>query len=62
MFHGCESLKNIDGLKKLNTQDVINFKGMFHGCSSLSNIKALEDWNISNGNNFEGMNVYHYGI
>ena len=35
MFHGCESLKNIDGLKKLNTQDVINFKGMFHGFSSL---------------------------
>ena len=41
MFDGCESLKNIDEQKYLNTKDIINFSGMFSWCSSLSDIKAL---------------------
>ena len=55
MFDGCESLKNIDELKYLNTKDIINFAYIFHGCSSLSDIKPLENWNVSNGKNFSYM-------
>ena len=47
MFNGCESLKNIDELKYLDTKDIKNFSGMFYECSSLSDIKALENWNVS---------------
>ena len=64
MFDGCESLKNIDELKYLNTKDIINFAYMFHGCSSLLDIKPLENWNVSNGNNFQkcSLHAYHYQI
>jgi len=54
MFFNVISLKNIDEIKYLNTQEVNNFSSMF-GCTSLSDIKALEFWNVSNGNNFSGM-------
>ena len=55
MFENVNSLKNIEELKYLNTEEVKNFSHMFSGCSSLSNIKPLENWNISNGNNFSYM-------
>ena len=55
MFLWCSTLKNIDGLKYLNTKKINNFSYMFYGCSLLSNIKALENWDVSNGNNFSSM-------
>ena len=55
MFYNCKSLKNIEELKYLNTEEVNNFSYMFWDCSSLSDIKALENWNVSNGNDFSYM-------
>jgi len=55
MFICCISLKNIEELKYLNTNEITNFSGMFGGCSSLSDIKALQNWNVSNGNDFSAM-------
>ena len=55
MFYGAASLKNIEELKYLNTEEVNDFSGMFSYCSSLSDIKGLQNWNVSNGNNFEGI-------
>ena len=55
MFLNCVSLKNIDELKYLNTEEVYNFSNMFNGCSSLSDINALSNWDVSNGHNFDGM-------
>ena len=55
MFHECNTLQNIDGLKDLDTKDVENFSYMFFGCSSLLNIQSLQNWNISNGTNFSYM-------
>ena len=55
MFYNCISLKNIEGLKFLDTKEIKNFSYMFSGCESLSDIKGLENWNVSNGNNFSYM-------
>ena len=55
MFYNCKSLKNIEGLKYLDTKEIINFSHMFSWCSSLSNLKPIENWNVSNGNNFSYM-------
>ena len=55
MFYDCKSLKNIEGLKYLDTKEIINFSYMFWGCSSLSDLKPIENWNVSNGNNFSFM-------
>ena len=55
MFDGCESLKNIEELKYLDTKDINNYSYMFFGCSSLSDIKGIEDWDVSNGNDFNNM-------
>ena len=55
MFEYCNTLKNINGLKHLDTKEIKNFSGMFWGCSSLSDINGLENWNVSNGNNFSYM-------
>ena len=55
MFEHAISLKNIEGLKYLNTKDVNNFSHMFDGCISLSDIKPLQNWNVSNGKTFEAM-------
>jgi len=54
MFYKCNKLKNIDELKYLNTEKVINFSNMFY-LSSLSNIEILENWNVSNGKDFSNM-------
>ena len=55
MFSGACSLKNIEELKYLNTEEVNNFSHMFYGCSSLTDIKSLQNWNVCNVNNFSGM-------
>ena len=55
MFYECESLKNIEGLEFLNTEEVHNFKNMFYECSNLSDLKPIKNWDVSKGNNFEGM-------
>ena len=55
MFDGCESLKNIEELKYLDTKDINNYSYMFFGCSLLSDIKGIEDWDVSNGNDFNNM-------
>ena len=41
MFFNCKSLKNIEGLKYLDTKEINNFSYMFGGCSSLSDLKPL---------------------
>ena len=51
MFAFCKTLYNIDELKYLNTEDVIDFSGMFH-YNKISNIKALENWDTSKSENF----------
>ena len=55
MFNECKWLKNIDGLKYLDTKDINNFDHMFNGCSSLSDINGLSNWNVSNANNLKYM-------
>ena len=60
MFNCCYTLYNIDELKYLNTEDVIDFSGMFQ-YSDISNIKALEDWDTSKSETFSSMfNGCHY--
>ena len=51
MFNLCQTIYNIDELKYLNTEDVIDFFHMFE-ISKISNIKALENWNISKSDSF----------
>ena len=58
MFYDCNTLKNIEELKYLDTKNVNNFSHMFCYCNLLSNIKPLEKWNVSNGNNFSYMFSY----
>ena len=55
MFDECKSLKNIEGLRSLDTKEINNFSSMFSWCSSLSDLKPLQNWNVSNGNNFSDM-------
>ena len=55
MFEGCDSLRNISGLKNLDTNCINNFSFMFSGCSSLSDITSLENWNLSNAINLNDM-------
>ena len=55
MFHGCDSLENIEELKYLDTRKVTNYSYMLYGCTHLKNIRPLEPWNISNGKDFTNM-------
>ena len=55
MFESCRTLKNIDGLKYLDTKEITDFSYMFDECSSLSDIKSLANWNVSKGTNFSFM-------
>ena len=52
MFNGCKSLKNIEELKYLNTQEVNDVYYMFGKCSSLSDLNGLQNWNTSNIKDF----------
>ena len=55
MFYNCICLKNIDGLKYLDTKNINNFSYMFFKCHILSDINALQNWDVSNAYNFESM-------
>ena len=55
MFYECSTLKNIEGLKYLDTKEIQNFSGIFSGCSILSDLKPIEHWNVSKGNNFSNI-------
>ena len=54
MFSYCKNLYNIDELKYLNTENVINFSHMFEK-TKISNIQALENWDTSKSENFQSM-------
>ena len=54
MFAFCKTLYNIDELKYLNTEDVIDFSCMFQN-SRISNIKPLKNWNTSKSETFRAM-------
>ena len=55
MFYCCNTLKNIDELKYLDTKDITNFSFIFFGCSSLTDISALQKWDVSKGKDFSYM-------
>ena len=55
MFYCCNTLKNIDELKYIDTKDITNFSFVFFGCSSLTDISALQKWDVSKGKNFSYM-------
>ena len=55
MFESCRTLKNIDGLKYLDTKEITDFSYIFDECSSLLDIKSLENWDVSKGTNFSFM-------
>ena len=55
IFDGCKQLKDITGLKYLNTKYCTDFGYMLTGCSLLSDIKSLGKWNVSQDSNFSGM-------
>jgi len=58
MFKYCNTLKNIEELKNLDTKEINNFSEMFWGCNSLTNLNGLQNWNVSNGSNFSDMFCY----
>ena len=51
MFAFRKTLNNLEELRNLDTENVIDFSGMFQGCK-ISNIKALENWNILKSETF----------
>jgi surface protein len=56
MFAGLPYLTNIDGLKDMKTDYVVNMSDMFYSVGTqLSNIDALSGWNTSKVENMSGM-------
>ena len=56
MFAGIPYLTNIDGLKDMKTDYVVNMSHMFYSVGTqLSNIDALSGWNTSKVENMSGM-------
>ena len=56
MFAGLPYLTNIDGLKDMKTDYVVNMSHMFYSVGTqLSNIDALSGWNTSKVENMSGM-------
>ena len=56
MFAGLPYLTNIDGLKDMKTDYVVNMSNMFYSVGTqLSNIDALSGWNTSKVENMSGM-------
>ena len=56
MFAGLPYLTNIDGLKDMKTDYVVNMSNMFYSLGTqLSNIDALSGWNTSKVENMSGM-------
>ena len=58
MFYGCETLIEIQDLKKLNNLNITNIDFMFYGCESLISLPDISDWDTSNITN---MNSIFYG-
>lgn len=54
LFNGCESLTNIIGIEKLETDSVTNMSNMFNGCASLEALN-LSGWNVSRATSAGGM-------
>ena len=46
MFSGCESLKQVDFLKKIDTSEVTDMQWLFYHCYQLDN-PAIKNWNTS---------------
>ena len=64
MFCDCFSLKNMEELRYLNTENVTNFSYIFakdmdsfpdNGFHSFTDINCLSTWNVSNGVNFKSI-------
>ena len=55
MFYNCSSLKNIEELKYLNTENITNFSNMFYNCIELTDIESLREWNVSKVTDFSYM-------
>ena len=51
LFYQCNTLKEIDGIEHLNTEQVTNMSGMFGSCSSLTSL------NVSNFNTEQVTNM-----
>ena len=62
MFAGLPYLTNIDGLKDMKTDYVVNMSNMFYSVGTqLSNIDALSGWNTSKVENMSGM-FYRWSV
>lgn len=53
-FNGCINLKSIEGIKNLNTENVISMRAMFKNCSGLT-ILDVSGFNTTNVKYMEGM-------
>lgn len=53
-FYNCTKISTIDGLKYLNTENVIDMKSMFYGCESILSLDLL-NFNTANVINMEDM-------
>ena len=60
MFSGCNKLKTIYGLNKLNTGNVANMGSMFADCSSLQKIDF--DKKLFNTSNVQDMSYMFKGL
>ena len=54
MFNTCTKLKEIYGINKFNTANVITMEGMFEECNELEYLE-LSNFNTSNVTNMAGM-------
>lgn len=55
MFSYLKSLKNISGLKDVDTSYTSDMNYLFYYCSSLTDISALANWDVSNVTNMDNM-------
>ena len=53
-FFGCDKLKQIEGIKNLNTENVKDMSNMFYGCSGLISLDVT-NFNTANVTNMRGM-------
>lgn len=53
-FNGCINLKSIEGIKNLNTENVISMRAMFKNCSGLT-VLDVSGFNTTNVKYIEGM-------
>ena len=53
-FFGCDKLKQIEGIKNLNTENVTDMSNMFYGCSGLISLDVT-NFNTANVTNMRGM-------